>query len=159
MQVDNLRSEHIDEIVRLDKECYKEQSLTERQIDKMIKDINSSGFVLYDGKKEVIAYLIYLYNSKDFVTTVLRIGVKTSYRRKGMGTKLLNKVKDKIHANKPYILCNVSDINLVGQLFLRSQGFVARSINDEKPDDTYYEFIFRYEWKNDVFREDEVLGV
>lgn len=159
MQIDNIRPEHLDEIVKLDKECYVEKALAERHIASMLNNINSNGFVFYDGKNEVIAYLIYFYNSQEFTMTLARMGVKKVYRRKGLATRLLNKLKDKIHATKPIIITNVSDSNLVGHLFLQSQGFVAKRILEEKKDDVYYEFIFRYQWKNDIFQEDEVLGV
>lgn len=159
MQIDNLRDEHIQEVHNLEKECYNEQALSLHNLDKLIKNINANGFIIYNDKREVIAYLIYVYHAKDFVTQLVRIGVKKSYRRTGLGTKLINKIKDKIHANKPFVLCNVSDINLIGQLFLRNQGFVARKIINDNPNDVHYEFIFRYEWKTDVFKEDEVLGV
>lgn len=133
---------HIEAVQRLDSICYPFMPLDMDSVGAMINDINTSGYVVFDDQK-LVAYVLYDTYNKEI--SILRLGVHPEYRRRGMGWRLVNRLKSRLHMYKPKLIARVPDKCLEGHLFLEKQGFVASRVIRTDGGDSY-EFIFRKEW-------------
>ena len=99
---------------------------------------------------EILGFMIYeQYKNR---LHILNLGVHPEYRRKGIGTAMVNEVKRKLSGQRRNrILIDVRESNLVGQLFLKSQGFRATSIlrnfYEDTDEDTY---LMQYNYKDEI---------
>lgn len=73
-----------------------------------------------------------LYDLLDVSIFVASFAVHPMHRRCGVGTKLFNKLHDKLKiGGRESINTCVKETNLVAQLFLKSQGFICDAIIDD----------------------------
>lgn len=76
---------------------------------------------------KIVGYVIA--DIKATATEILNITVDPTYRRLGLATMLVNKLKSDLNTIINEIILSVIETNLGMQLFLRSQGFKAISIS------------------------------
>lgn len=143
MNATSMQLDHVYAVTKLDSLCYPEMPLDQDSVGLLIKDINTSGYVVFDDQK-LVAYVIYDVDSSE--VRILRMGVHPEYRGRGLAWRLLNRLKSKIHVNKPRLIAAVPDNCVLGHKFLARQGFVARRVIKTPTGDSY-EFVFRAEWK------------
>lgn len=92
-------------------------------------------------EENVVGYMIYeLLKGK---IRLLKLAVDLEYRRKGLATLMINKLKSKLSDHRrTSIILDVPDYNLGAQLFFKSQNFFATRVlknADEHTDsDMYY---------------------
>jgi ribosomal-protein-alanine N-acetyltransferase len=97
---------------------------------RVLRNRNCIGIVatIGDGKDErVIGFMIYELHKT--VLELLSIAVRRDVSRRGVGSRLIQKLRDKLsNQRRNRISFDVADWNLPGHLFLRSQGFVCDEI-------------------------------
>jgi len=111
-----------------------------------LKHRNNIGMVAEHGER-IMGFVMY-----ELAKTHLRIlnfAVDSRFRRQGVGTVMIDKLKAKLYEQRRNrLLLEVRDSNLPGQLFFRSQGFravnVLRGYYPDTEDDAYA-FAFRLE--------------
>lgn len=110
------------------------------------------GLVVTDIKKPV-AYVLFRKYARGRSIHLMNLVVHSDYRRKGVGTILVDQLKSRMNAYLfPNILCMVRESNLATHMFLQNSGFVATKVErnffvDEYPDEIDKEdaFVFRYD--------------
>ena len=126
----------------------------EELADCVLKSRNVVGIVaIMDGL--VVGYMIYhLYHTRY---VILNMAVRHDYRRLGIGTAFIARIKNKLNPQHRYaITAYVSDINLRCQLFMRSQNMKAVNVLENlfvECDSTY---VFRYSIAS-VFNQKELV--
>jgi ribosomal-protein-alanine N-acetyltransferase len=118
---------------------------TEREFIRCLRQRNIIGMVAEEGDT-VIGYMLYELH-KSYIH-VRNFAVASDFRRQGVGRKMAEKLKDKVHAH-PYrdrIAVDVSDANLTAHLFWKANGFKAIGIVQqpfEDCDNDAYSFVYR----------------
>lgn len=106
------------------------ERLTPNDLVSNLRPCNSVGLVL-ELDYNIYGYVIYVLNETSIVVTHLAI-VKEC-RRKGFGTKIISKLKNKLSTSRrTHIDMLVDEYNLNAQLFLKANGFTAISIAKEE---------------------------
>ena len=149
-----IQVQHIDEVHAIEKQCYQYDFLTTVQLEKLIKQLSVDGYVaihrIYnegledDYENKIVGYIIF---NDDL--EIIRLGVHPDYRRQGIGTELLNTIKNKLKPKRDKLTIHVPDYAKDGHLFLASQGCVAADVirnHFRKSHSDSYEFVFRFEW-------------
>lgn len=92
-----------------------------------------------------VGYLIYELRRKSL--HVLRMAVDPDYRGRGVGTRLVDKLKAKIgmDTRRDRVTADVADDNTGAQLFLRACGFLAVAVEREGCKDTGRD-LYRMAW-------------
>lgn len=105
---------------------------------------------LYTGSKDtgqhvliynndILGYL--LYQEYPLALSVIRLCIHPCSRRRGLGTLLLNKLREILYfGTQNRIVFAVYDTNLDGQLFLKSQGCIATKISPHNPSIYIFEY-------------------
>jgi [ribosomal protein S18]-alanine N-acetyltransferase len=129
------------EIICIDERCYLEPLIYSDLID-MLKDRNVIGIVAED-RGHVLGYVIY--RLSRWRIEILRMGVDPIERRCGVGTAMLQRLKDKLsHQRRDTLRVDVPGMSLAAQLCLQRCGFVGES----RPGDVI-RFEFHLEADND----------
>jgi ribosomal protein S18 acetylase RimI-like enzyme len=89
--------------------------------------------LVFDGAS-LIAYIAYDRKPRQRNAQVLRIAVLSEFRRRGIGSQLLQRLRNEL-AVSTGLACHTPDTDLVGQLFLKANNFIA---TETKPD--YYAY-------------------
>lgn len=98
----------------------------EQDFNKALKGRNSIGMVLEIGD-DILGYVIYNYNDKNL--EILRIAVKPSNRRQGVGRQIIEKLVSKLeHYRRRELGIWVSEDDLKTHLWLKSCDFFCDSI-------------------------------
>lgn len=95
------------------------------------------GLIAEGEQGRVVGYCVY--DLQKTAIELRNLAVDASARRRGVGRQLVDKLKSKLNpARRRQLYCLIQDHNLVGQLFLARQGFVAdgvlRGHFDDLPD-------------------------
>lgn len=99
--------------------------------------------LIAEKENETIGFLVYELFLKRL--SLMRIGVLPKFRRNGIGSKLLNELKNKLTKNRGLISAEVRETNLPVQLFLSSQGYKAVEVlTDYYPDSGEDSYVFHY---------------
>ena len=78
-------------------------------------------------QQTLLGYVLYRLRPHSFV--VANLAVSPSCRRQGVGTLLIDRIKDKLRpCKRTRIVADVADFNLDAQLFFRENGFRATKI-------------------------------
>lgn len=112
-----------------------------------------------DGKIE--GYMLYELMDKKFY--IINIAVSESMRRRGIGSKLVMQLVDKLpNGNRTMIDIHISDDNLSAHLFFKSLGFRAIGVDKDffhESDRTYDAYLFSYGLiQNDFVMDDGKVG-
>lgn len=117
---------------------------TEEDFTKVLRERNCIGMVAEYGDL-VLGYMIYeLRKSK---LHVLSLAVHPEYRRRRIGTQMVNKLIEKLsHQRRNRIVLEVRETNMDACLFFHECGFLATSVIQNFYDDTTedaYKFVYR----------------
>lgn len=96
--------------------------------------------------ERVVGYMVYEIHESRY--HVINFAVCDTMRWKGVGSAMAEKLKGRLNGNRKRILLEVSERNLAGQLFWKSQGFRCESIISDfydDCDDAAYQFVYRSE--------------
>ena len=103
-----------------------------------LRQRNFIGMVVENPKNldEILGFMVYELHKNRL--HILNFAVHPEYRRKRIGSDMVNKLKGKLSwQRRNRILTEVRENNLVGQLFFKSQDFKATSVLRNFYDDTY----------------------
>jgi ribosomal-protein-alanine N-acetyltransferase len=130
------------DVLNIEQETF-EFSWSEEDFIRSLRQRNCIGMVA-DCEDKVVGFTIYeLHKNK---LRVLNFAVDPYCRRRGVGSRLISKLTDKLtpqRRNK--VVLEVREKNLDAQLFLRSQGFKAVSVLHDFYDDTDEDaYVFQY---------------
>lgn len=120
-------------------ECYScENFLQENDIRRLMRKKNVGGFLISELTKP-IGYVIYEKRRRHIPTTleILNFVVHEDYRRRGVGTLLLERLMTRKLWSDMTVA--VRESNLGAQLFLREKGFQATKIERQYFQDFYAE--------------------
>jgi ribosomal protein S18 acetylase RimI-like enzyme len=81
---------------------------------------------LGNKKIEPVAFVVYENSGSEF--HILNLVVHSQYRRRGYGSVLINRMKEKLRGKFKSLKCDVRDTNLVAHLFLKQNGFLAKEV-------------------------------
>lgn len=123
--------DNLNAIYALELQCYEHPTESETIIS-LIK--SNQVYVALDGKK-VVGYVMWIDNGDH--NLIVGLGVRSDYRRKGIGSALLGFVLDLFII----IRIEVRETNLVAQLFLKANDIVCshtlKDYYDESDEDCY----------------------
>jgi ribosomal protein S18 acetylase RimI-like enzyme len=109
-------------------EALEPDGLTEEDIVEQYRDTNVM-IVVFPAADDVtlMGYAIYAYYKRKIY--ISRLLILPAYRRAGIGSEFIKKLKLKLTINnhRQGIVCEVPERNLVAQLFLRKNSFLAES--------------------------------
>lgn len=115
----------IPEVLSIENQSY-QCPCTESELVEMIKQRRCVVFVA-EVDDQVAGYM--LYEFERHTLTLLKLGVRRDARRTGVGSKLINKLKEKLSVcRKERIVLEVSDRNLPAHLFFSHLGFRANAV-------------------------------
>lgn len=104
------------------------------------KDSNGVGIVAVDKNDHVLGFCVYNLNSK-ICFEIKHLVVDKEFRRSGIGTSLINRMKGKLNERRYIVGCNVHEENLHFQLFLKKMDFKANLIRHSSGDELRFEYI------------------
>ena len=97
-----------------------------------LRDRHNIGTVMVDSvQNRPVAYCIYALHQNAI--EVLRMAVEPYYRREGIATAFMQRLKEKVsNQSRKYIVCNVEGHQLDAQLCLRSNGFYGAPLSGDR---------------------------
>jgi len=100
VRIEDASITHLDRLFEIEMECFKSEAFTKQQIAHLLTNKNCISLVAKENDK-IIGFIIGMVYVEDNVLTghVLTIDVSPSYRRKGIGIKLLQEL-EKIFIDK-----------------------------------------------------------
>lgn len=104
------------------------------------KSRNGVGIVAVDSDDFTLGFCVYNLNDKECYE-IKHMVVDKAFQRSGIGTSLINRMKDKLNNNRYILSYNVPEENLNFQLFLKQMGFKADLIRYSSGD------IFRFKYE------------
>lgn len=116
------------EIAEIDQECF-EFPWTLKDVRKAYVD-NNIHTAIIEVEDKIAGYCFYEVMPTEF--RILNFAIRPIFQRKGYGTALMNKMKDKVTGEsrkRSKLSCFIRETSLVGQLFLRKCGFIASEIH------------------------------
>ena len=140
-------------IVRIEKENFGDLAWSEEDFLREARQRNIVPMTMEIGEKIVGFALYELHKHK---LHVLHMGIDKAFHRKGLGTRLLQHLKDKLNpARRIAITLAVRESNLFAQLFLKKNLFKAFKVLDGFYLDTgEAAYLFKYE----IAAEPQVLA-
>lgn len=117
---------------------------TEEEFLCILRQRNCIGMVA-EIDHEIVGYMIYELHKSNL--HVLNFAVAKSHRRRGIGTRMVQRLVDKLSSQRrKEILLEVRERNLDAQLFFRRQSFFAVTVLRNHYDDTCEDaYIMRYQ--------------
>ena len=141
------------EVVAMELDCFGVYAWDEDDFTKSLRQPNTIGMVAEVGG-DIAGYM--LYELRKNRLRVLNFAVSPGFRRIGVATCMVDKLKSKLAANGRHrLMIEVSEENLGGQLFFKAKGFTATNIlkgfYDNSDQDAY---LFQFDY---ISAEDETL--
>jgi [ribosomal protein S18]-alanine N-acetyltransferase len=132
-----LTRKDIPEVLGIENESY-QNPWTEEELVCHIRNRNAGGKVV-EFNELVLGFMVY--ELRKTSTRILNLAVGWDYRRACVGTAMIGKLASELKSDRRMAIeCDVAAVNLDGQLFLKSLGFVA--VKQRRGGDEYR---FRYE--------------
>ncbi|MCG6157899.1 ribosomal protein S18-alanine N-acetyltransferase [Rubinisphaera margarita] len=130
------------EVLAIEQESF-EYSWTEEEFLCILRQRNCIGMVA-EVDHEIVGFMIYELHKSNL--HVLNFAVADSHRRQGIGTKMVQRLIDKLSLQRrKEILLEVRERNLSAQLFFKQQNFMAVTVLRNHYDDTCEDaYIMRY---------------
>lgn len=120
---------------------------SEDDFTKCLRQRNSIGFVA-ELDSRIIGHMIYELHQRRLC--VLNFAVHPDFRRRKVGTQLIEKLRGKLSANRRNrITLAIRETNLNGQLFFSELGFRATSVERDYYDDSG-EDAYVFQWRMPV---------
>lgn len=99
---------------------------SEEEFIRCLRQRNCIGMVA-ERSDEVVGFMIYELQKERL--HLLSLAVSPSARRVGVGRKMVDKLRSKLHPDRrDRIMLEVRETNIDAQVFLRSMGFIATSV-------------------------------
>lgn len=97
----------LDRLYEIERECFKEEAFSRRQIASLVEDYNSIGLVAVENEK-IVGFIIGMICVKRSASDghILTIDVLPQHQRKGIGMKLLQEI-EKIFIEKNVKTCHL----------------------------------------------------
>lgn len=135
---------HLPDVLEIEEQSF-ESPWTETEFHSALNQRNCIGLVA-EHNDEILGFVVYkLCKAK---IAIANLAVHLEYRRQGVGTAIIDKLKGKLSQKRQRVQFLASEQNLGGQLFLRAQGFRCNSIVKEVVSQDAYQFVFRHQWQN-----------
>ncbi|TWT64099.1 ribosomal protein S18-alanine N-acetyltransferase [Rubinisphaera italica] len=130
------------EVLAIEQESF-EYAWTEEEFLCILRQRNCIGMVA-EVDHEIVGFMIYELHKSNL--HVLNFAVGKQYARKGIGTKMVERLVDKLSLQRRReILLEVRERNLSAQLFFKKQDFMAVTVLRKHYDDTSEDaYIMRY---------------
>jgi ribosomal protein S18 acetylase RimI-like enzyme len=90
---------------------------------------NGNGMLAVDEFDYPLGFCIYRLDNPDHIE-IQHLVVDTPYMRVGVGTSLIDRMTKKLSEDRRYLVCDLPETNLAGQLFLRKMEFRAELIKN-----------------------------
>ena len=124
-------------ILEIERSCYFD-AWSEEEFLNALRKSNTIGMAI-EFRGVIAGYMLYELNRRT--VKLINLAVDPSFRRIGIGTQLIDKLKSKLYGHREMIDATVPERNVDAQLFFRSQGF--RCVHTMKDmftngDDGYY---------------------
>lgn len=114
---------------------------TERSLERMFRKSSVVCTVAeLDGK--VVGFMSYDVGRVSKIKLVSFV-VDGAHRRIGIGTNMISTLTSKLGGKRNRVELSVSEYNLPAQLFLRSAGFRAESVDKDETGKSEYSFVYR----------------
>ncbi len=132
---------HLPEVMEIERTSF-DMPWTERELMRVLRGKKVVGRVVVGLDDAVRGF--YVVDLQRRWIDLLNIAVHPDYRRRGIGTIMVENLASKINPLHPRlgVATNVSDKNLTGHLFFRALGFRATGViqdaYDEIPGDAYH---------------------
>ncbi len=129
------------EVIDIEFSSY-EEAWSEEDFLKHLRERNCIAMVaeteFHGDEGKIVGFMLYLLE-KDKLP-ILRFAVLPRYRRKGIGTQMLDKLKNKLSSHRrTRITIDVPDNELRAHLFLKNNEFQGSILSDEE-----YHFVYRH---------------
>lgn len=126
-------------ILDIEQQCFGDQSWSRAQFKDCLRYHNVNGMVA-EWQEIIVGYVVYGLNKIDL--QVMNFAVHPTARRNGIGTAMIDKLKDKLpNQRRKTLWLNVRERNLEAQLFFQANGMWCNGINaqyfDEDGEDAY----------------------
>ena len=114
----------IDGVLQIEEDSFV-QPWDEETLVLKLRDRSCIGVAQFDYDGAVAAYMIYSLRKTEYV--IDRFAVRPGERREGRATELVSRLKERLGGGsaRRSIVCDVPDVEVAGQLFLKAMGFVA----------------------------------
>lgn len=113
-----------------------------------LRECKTIGMVAEDEDR-VVGFMIYVL--KPTSLELINFAVHPGHRRRGVGATLVRKLTSKLTGSKRHeLVVRISESNLEGQVFLRSQGFLATAVDWGHFDDGRDAYVMRYDARSVV---------
>lgn len=117
----------MEEVLAIERGCFDIPWRAEDFV-KVLRQRNAIGMVCEHGRSHKVAGFM-LYELHKTRLHLLNFAVDPRYHRTGIGSQMVQKLKDKLSAQRRVsITLEVRETNLAAQLFFRDMGFVATSV-------------------------------
>lgn len=140
-------SEHMDAVEEIENECFDEDAWSRKELEDMRRQAyhRSRIALISSGRQKLIVGAMFVEQDK-FRFTLRSLGVRRTWRRRGIGTAFLVNLIGKLREDGRYEIYElVRERNLVAQKFFQSLGFVALKPKRGKDEDAY-PMIYKWEW-------------
>jgi ribosomal-protein-alanine N-acetyltransferase len=136
------------EVLAIEQESF-DYSWTEEEFLCVLRQRNCIGMVA-EIDHEIVGFMIYELHKSNL--HVLNFAVAAEHRRRGIGTKMVQRLVDKLSLQRrKEILLEVRERNLLAQIFFKSQDFLAVTVLRNHYDDTSEDaYIMRYQLQTDT---------
>jgi len=126
------------EIMEIERSCFGDQAIAEREVIEMLRQRNNIGMVI-EVNEAVVGYMMYLLHTHSI--ELLRLAVHPQHQRRGLGRQLVEKILSKLNLKRRRVTFLVPDHLLGTHLFLKASGFRATCHGD------HYYFYQGVQWK------------
>ena len=94
VKIEDASITHLNRLFEIEMECFKREAFTKQQIAQLLTNQNCISLIAKENGK-IIGFIIGMVYAEDDVLTghILTIDVSPSYRRKGVGIKLLQELE------------------------------------------------------------------
>ena len=136
------------EVLAIEQESF-DYSWTEEEFLCVLRQRNCIGMVA-EIDHEIVGFMIYELHKSNL--HVLNFAVSAAHRRRGIGTKMVQRLVDKLSLQRrKEILLEVRERNLLAQIFFKSQEFRAVTVLRNHYDDTSEDaYIMRYQLQTET---------
>ena len=146
INVRGIKPDDLVAIMEIEKESFT-SPWSKAEFDFALKRKNCTAIVATIGKV-VAGFMVFEVFKKRI--QILNMSVRSSMRRQGVATAMVNKLKDAVRiGTQPYIVAEVRESNLTAQLFFKSVKFKVKEIMPHyyKSEDNYQEDAYQFEYE------------
>lgn len=110
-----------------------------KELLKEWKEYNGAGMVAVNNCDVVLGFCIYDLNDKSCFE-IKHLVVDKEFRKAGIGTSIINRMKNKLNESRYLLGCNVHEENLSLQLFLKRMNFRGNLIRHSFGDELRFQY-------------------